>query len=246
MGKEKSVKLLVHPDYKVLKSFVERLPESFARGEGRCIYKGRNELRAFEEEGFQLVVKSYRRPNLFNRLVYSFIRSTKAERAYRNALMFIEAGIGSPAPVAFLVKKEGGLIDETYFVSLQSTCPFTFRDLTQQTFAREEEILTAIGQVTARIHNQGFLHKDYSRGNILFDDREAVIAVEIVDLNRMRFGSVSQKVGCRNLNRLPLPDGMFDVLGTAYAKARGFDPEVCIREIKAARKREAVRTNEPF
>jgi hypothetical protein len=38
--------------------------------------------------------------------------------------------------------------------------------------------------------------------------------------------------GCRNFERLPASDDMLTVMGTTYAQERGFDPELCVREIK--------------
>ncbi len=233
----------VHPDFKELESFVCRLPERFHK-EGTCIYKGRNELRIFEEKGYQLVVKSYKRPNLFNRIAYGFLRSSKAERAYRYGLLLVEKGFGTPTPVGFVTCRQGLFFENSYSISLQSACPYTFRDFGKRDFERWKEILEAIAILTARLHDSGILHKDYSAGNILFDDSQEIIPVEIVDLNRMRFGHVSREEGCRNFERIRLTDCMFDVLGYAYAKERGFDPDTCIKEIKAARKREAIRTNE--
>lgn len=236
-------KMILHSDFKELKSFMHRLPSIFTQ-EGTYIYKGRNELKVFEEEGYQLVVKSYKRPNILNKLIYSFIRSSKAERAYYNALKFIEAGIGTPKPVGFIVQRKGLLISNSYLVTLRSDCPSSFKDFRTRSFDREEAILEAIAKTTARIHNQGFLHKDYSSGNILFDESKDVIPVEIIDLNRMRFGFVSMKKGCKNFERLPATESMFETMGFTYAKERDFDPSDCIESIKMARKKEAIRSHE--
>ncbi|MDR1601132.1 MAG: glycosyltransferase [Tannerella sp.] len=226
-------KTVVHPSFSSLDSFMFRLPYIF-REQGETIYKGRNELRLFHQEGYELAVKSYRRPNVLNAIIYGFLRASKAERAYRHALCLLAAGAGTPAPVGFVTCRRYFLFADSYSVTLRSACPYTYRDFATRTFARRDEILEAIARTTARMHENGILHRDYSAGNILFDDAPDAIAVEIVDLNRMSFGKVGLKKGCRNFERLPATDDMIAVMATCYAKERGFDPELCIAGMTAA------------
>ncbi|MDR3129292.1 MAG: lipopolysaccharide kinase InaA family protein [Tannerellaceae bacterium] len=187
----------IHPDFKVLNSFVAELPDRFSRG-GKCIHKGRNELRVFQYAGYDLVVKSYQRPNIFNRFVYGRLRRSKAERAYRYAMRFQQSGIATPTPIAFLTQGCFCLTD-SYFVCLKSFLPYTFHDLQRRAFSRLEDILRAVARNTAAMHKAGFRHRDYTGRNILFDDVPEEIPVEFVDLNRMSFGYVSVKMGCEDL-----------------------------------------------
>lgn len=224
--------MAVHPDFKELEPFIAGLPRTFG-SEGVCIYKGRNELRRFEVNGYRLVVKSYKRPNPVNRLVYGVLRPSKAERAYAYGLALRHSGFGTPRPVGFLTCRKGLLFDRSYSVSMESACPYTFRDLDKRPSGRRDEVLKAIALFTARLHEQQILHHDYSGGNILFDDLPKDIPVEIIDLNRMTFHKkVGLEEGCKNFERLPGTDDMLEIMGAAYAQARGFDPELCIGKIK--------------
>lgn len=226
-------KAVINPRYKALSSFVYALPSLFEQ-EGISIYKGRNELKEYEVAGYRMVVKSYRQPHFLNRIVYTWFRASKAERAYRYAEMFRQHGIGSPEPVAFYTLGKNFLFDKGYFVCLKSTCPYTYRDLASRPFTRETEILQAIARTTARIHEAGFLHKDYSAGNILFDDRQAEIPIEIIDLNRMYVGKVGMQKGCRNFERLPGKEEWLEVMADTYGAERGFDAKACFRLIGEA------------
>lgn len=78
---------------------------------------------------------------------------------------------------------------------------------------------------------KGYLHKDYSRGNILFRRTDKGVEVEIIDLNRIRFRTVDMEEGCRNFERLPGTPEMFAILADEYAKARGFDANECLKLI---------------
>ena len=81
------------------------------------------------------------------------------------------------------------------------------------------------------------LFRSYHRDdNILFAEKPEGVSVEIIDLNRMRFGKVSLEEGCKNFERLPGTDEMFAVLADEYAKSRGFDKKKCLQLIEKAHK----------
>ncbi len=230
---------IIHPrrvfigdDFQDLSSFVRVLPVHFENG-GTLIYEGRNKLKEFEIHGRKLIVKSYQLPHLINRVVYNSFRASKARRSYQYAQMLRKAGIGSPASVGFYSTGTWLLFGRSYFVSLKSECPYTYRNLLEETFTGDKEkVLRAIARTTAALHENGFLHKDYSGGNILFRETDKGIEVEIIDLNRMRFGKVDIETGCKNFERLPGTHEMFVILADEYAKVRGFDADRCLELIE--------------
>jgi glycosyltransferase involved in cell wall biosynthesis len=227
-------RIYVSPRWQALEPFVRTLPVHFAN-EGATLYKGRNELKVFERDGHTLVVKSYRRPNIVNRVAYNSFRPSKARRSYRYAEMLRRAGIGSPEPVAFYSIGNCLLFGRSYFVSLKSACPYSYRDLSTRPFDNRDEILRAVARTTAAMHEHGFLHKDYSAGNILFDvQADGSVRVEIIDLNRMRLGRVSMKAGCKNFERLPATPAMLRVMADEYARVRGLDAAACLHLIERA------------
>lgn len=225
-------RVFVGDDFQDLSSFVRVLPVHFENG-GTLIYEGRNKLKEFEIHGRKLIVKSYQLPHLINRVVYNSFRASKARRSYQYAQMLRKAGIGSPAPVGFYSTGTWLLFGRSYFVSLKSECPYTYRNLLEETFTGDKEkVLRAIARTTAVLHENGFLHKDYSGGNILFRETDKGIEVEIIDLNRMRFGKVDIETGCKNFERLPGTHEMFVILADEYAKVRGFDADRCLELIE--------------
>ena len=225
-------RVFVGDDFQDLSSFVRVLPVHFENG-GTLIYEGRNKLKEFEIHGRKLIVKSYQLPHLINRVVYNSFRASKARRSYQYAQMLRKAGIGSPAPVGFYSTGTWLLFGRSYFVSLKSECPYTYRNLLEETFTGDKEkVLRAIARTTAALHENGFLHKDYSGGNILFRETDKGIEVEIIDLNRMRFGKVDIETGCKNFERLPGTHEMFVILADEYAKVRGFDVDRCLELIE--------------
>lgn len=227
--------VFINPEYSQLKAYMEQLPILWDNGEGKVIYKGRNELREMEYEGITLVVKSFHRPNFINRLVYGVIRSSKAYRSYHYAQMLLDKGIGTPAPVAYYTQRNGLFFNRSFYVCLKSECPYTYAHLMNGNYPNQERVLKAIAQVTAQIHELGWIHRDYSRGNILFQDTFEKVKIEIIDLNRIRFQKVGMEEGCKNFKRLLGTPEMLRILAEEYAQARGFDAEKCYKIILANR-----------
>ena len=219
--------IFVNPKYPQLQTYMEQLPVRWDRGEGKIIYKSRNELREMEFEGITLVVKAFRKPNFINQLAYGVLRPSKAYRSYHYAQMLLDKGIGTPEPVAFYTQRKGLLFDRSFYACLKSECPYTYIHLMKGDHPHQERILKAIARVTARIHDLGWIHRDYSRGNILFCETPEEVKIEIIDLNRIRFQKVDMEEGCKNFERLPGNPEMLRIMAEEYAQARGFDEKKC-------------------
>jgi hypothetical protein len=67
-------------------------------------------------------------------------------------------------------------------------------------------------------------------GNVLFEPNEKGVDFQLVDLNRMRFGKkINCHKGCQNFERIDTDAHALSVIARAYAQARGFDEEECVR-----------------
>lgn len=230
----------VHPLYSRLKEFMTVLPIHWEEGRmGKVIYQGRNELREMEKEGIKMVVKAFRRPNFINRLVYGILRPSKAKRSYLYAEKLLKEGIGTPAPVAYYTERNGLLFDRSYYACLKSECTHTYAELMKGDYPGQTEILKAVAQLAAKMHSKGFIHKDFSRGNILFEVKpDGTVKTEVIDLNRIRFRQVDMEEGCRNFERLPGTPEMLRIMADEYARQRGFAPDECFRLMCQFRERE--------
>jgi Lipopolysaccharide kinase (Kdo/WaaP) family. len=184
-------------------------------------------------------------------VVYRWWRKSKAQRSYEYAMQLRNLGVGSPEPLGFCDTGSLCKIGYCYYVSRSSKLRYDFRDAVNGTQPDETKILRAIAETTARMHEGGFWHKDYSGGNILWDRVDEAgntidfssttmqtytIAIELIDLNRMRLGKVSLELGCAAFDRLEVDTSQQRVLAEVYAQIRGFDVEACFESIVAARK----------
>lgn len=224
-------KVKVNDKYSSLKPFINVMPSLFANNYGKLIYKGRNELREITLNGICLVVKSYKIPNIVNRIAYGLFRPSKAERSYQYARLLLSKGINSPQPVAFYTERKGLFFSKSYYVSLKSECPHTYIDLLEQNIPNTEKIVRSIARVAAQMHEKGYLHKDFSRGNILFKDNGKNILIDIIDLNRIRFKKIDINDGCKNFERLPATPQIHRWLADEYALVRNFDADTCYKLI---------------
>ncbi len=230
-----SERFVLNPAFPQAEHFLYALPDAFD-AEGEVLQNRRNCLKTMQAGPYQVVVKSFQTPHLFNRIAYGFLRGSKAARSYRYALKLQALEVGTPAPVGYYECRRWGLFSESYFVSLKSVCPYTFNDLIRETdFPERHEILIDMARFTARLHENGILPLDYSAGNLLFERRNGDTLIELIDLNRMRFTHVDQKKGCRNFERLDIDREALAWMAEAYAQARGFDVETCQSDVLSMR-----------
>ncbi len=224
------MKFVLNPLYRQLEDFIKNLPQLFPTL-GECIYKARNELRKFSYEGCWYVVKSYKEPLFINRIAYTFFRPGKARRAYEYALRLRAMGIATPAPVAYIEIKSGGLLWHSFFISENCPYPRMMREFNEGGIAGREDILKAFAAFTVDLHEKGVLHLDYSAGNILFDRQGENIVFSILDLNRMRFIPMSTPKRClSNFNRFCRDESVVRYVVAEYARLRGWDEAESIEE----------------
>ncbi len=216
--------------YERYASFIESLDTQFYE-RGETIYKARNEIKVFTlPDGAVLNVKRFAVPNIINRYVYATLRKPKALRAYENAFTLMERGIATPQPVAYVLHRTSLSIAHSYLVTLQSPLRRNMYEFGDTDLDGRDEIVTAFARFTAHLHKQGVYHKDYSPGNILFDQTpEGDYTFCLVDINRMAFGNVTIDMGCRSFCRLWGREAFMRLLSAEYADAMGADPEM-VRE----------------
>ncbi|MDR3340083.1 MAG: tyrosine protein kinase [Candidatus Symbiothrix sp.] len=214
--------IVIHPQYQHLCSFLESLPQTFGK-EGVSIYKGRNEIKVFPTLIGDVAVKSFKVPALFNRLIYTFFRASKAKRSYEHSLLLKAKGIETPVPVAYMEEKKYFLLASSYYVSTYLDYSGILRELAYHPLEEVEDLVVAFARFTAFLHANGVLHLDYSPGNILYKKTGDEYHFAILDTNRMKFGAVDWETGCNNLRRLWGSQETIARIAREYALARGFD-----------------------
>lgn len=232
--------IMINPKYKHLQDYVKSIPSIFET-EGREIYSGRNLIKVLQADGVEVNVKRYGIPAWPNRIIYSFLRKPKGKRAFLYPGILLEKGFETPESIAYIERRKWGLIEYSYFISIQSPYRHNFYEFGDATIETCIDVVTAFAKYAAMLHEAGILHRDFSPGNILFDKVDGKYHFSLVDTNRMSFGKVSIKAGCANFARLWGQIPFFDLLAREYAKARNANADVCREWILRYRRKFWVR-----
>lgn len=228
------MKIILNPKYEHLRDYLLRLEEHFER-DGQEIHRGRNVICTLKVDGLTLCVKRYAPPSLRGRVACRLYKASKGERAYKLPWLLRERGFESPEPIAFVQFRHGFLKSTTYFVCLHSHYRYNMGMLHQLPQAEREEVVRQFARYAARLHSRGFMHRDFSSDNILYDQVNGRYRFSLIDTNSMKHGSpISVEKGCANLAQLTGDKDFFKLLADTYAAERGAEAEYCERIIQAA------------
>ena len=226
------MKIILNPKYEHLRSYLTHLEEHFER-EGKEIFRDRNILRTLQVGDLTLCVKKYALPSLSGRVAQRIYKSSKGKKAYFHPLELRERGFESPEPVAFVRYNKGLLRSDSYFVCLHSNYRYNMLDALTLPYDERTEVVHHFAAFAARLHEGGFLHRDFSSGNVLFDNIDGRYHFALIDTNSMYIGRpVSVEKGCENLLQLAGDDEFFTQLAREYAIARNAAPERCLEILK--------------
>jgi len=224
-------KFIVNPAYGQYSDFVGCLPRRFDT-DGETVYEGRNMVKVFVEKGQKLVVKRYKRPMLHQRFDYTFIRKSKARRAYDYALRFLQLGVDTPAPVACVEEYKFGLFRTGFFVSTYCGDP----DLRVLRDNPEKQLIEAFARFIVRLHEMGIMHGDLNLSNVLYrKDSDAPLGFHftMIDTNRSHIITTPTQRQClRNMVRISHDRVLSELIISCYAELRGWDVTETVEKVK--------------
>ena len=184
----------------------------------------RNVIKLFELEGKTINIKSFKIPNLINKIAYRYFRKSKARRSFEYATLLLEKGIGTPQPLAYLENYNWIGLKDSYYASEHLLCDLTYRELVEiPDYPDHENILRQFTRFSYSLHQKGIEFKDHSPGNTLIKkSAEGQYDFFLVDLNRMNFHEeMSFELRMKNLCRLTPVKEMVAVMSNEYAKVSG-------------------------
>jgi len=181
----------------------------------------RNKIKLFELEGKKVNIKSFKIPNLINKIAYKYFRKSKARRSYEYANKLLENGIGTPQPIAFFENYSWLGLAESYYASEHLQAELTFRELVEiPDYPDHSNILRQFTRFSFNLHEKGIEFLDHSPGNTLIKQvSEKQYEFFLVDLNRMNFhAEMDINMRMKNLSRLTPKKEMIEVMSDEYAK----------------------------
>lgn len=220
------MKYLIHNKFKDLQERIVFLIDHFLI-EGKILVNGqRNAIKLFEVEGITLNIKSFKRPNLFNKIVYRYFRKSKARRSFEFASKLMEMQIGTPQPVAFFENYDFVGLKESYYACEHLENVFEFREIVQnEAFENRDFIIRKFTQFTFEMHEKGIEFLDHSPGNtLIYKNTDGSYSFFLVDLNRMKFHeTIDFKTRMKNLSKITHKKDMIEVMSNEYAKLSNGD-----------------------
>lgn len=227
------MKKIVHPDYTYLQSQFDFLLENFKNSGELIGSEKRNIIKVFKVEGLKVNIKSFKKPNFINSLIYGYFRKSKAQRSFEYANILLSKNIGTPQPLAFYENKTITGLKESYYFSVHQDVDLMFRNLIfDQNYPNRDEIIKQTAVFFYAIHNQGIEFIDNTAGNTLIKKIEDnKYSFYLVDLNRMRFHTfLSLENRIKNLSKLTTDNYINKKLSESYAQLFGVS-EVLFHEM---------------
>ncbi|MBW2938356.1 lipopolysaccharide kinase InaA family protein [Aureisphaera sp. CAU 1614] len=190
---------------------------------GEYVVKGeRNSIKKYKVEGAFVNAKKFKTPNIFQSLVYQFLRKSKARRSFEYAEKLIHLGIHTPFPVAYYERFVFGL-KESFYISQHLEYDFDFRVLNHNPkWPNRKEILEQMATFTFQLHERNINFMDHSPGNTLIIEKDkGDYEFYLIDLNRIRFEKMNFHQRMKNFRRLWLSKTMINIMAPIYAKLYG-------------------------
>lgn len=213
----------IEKNYPFLRDFIFRIKEQF-KNSSSSIHKARNEIKILKYNDLNITAKSFKVPNFFNRLIYSFFRKSKAKKSYLHA---VKVGDFTPKPIGYIEFYKNSLLNESYFLSEYFEYDFTIREpLLNKNFKNKDEIFRAFARFTFALHEKNIFHKDFSPGNILVKQKDEEYIFKIVDINRMKFQTLSFNLRAKSFSKLWANDEDLKTVSNEYAKIYGVNEEL--------------------
>lgn len=181
----------------------------------------RNKIKLFDLEGKTINIKSFKIPNIVNKIAYRYFRKSKARRSFEYATILLEKGIGTPQPIAFLENFNIVGLKDSYYASEHLVTELTYRELVEiPDYPDNDAILRHFTKFTFDLHEKGVEFLDHSPGNTLIKKNDNnQYSFFLVDLNRMNFHeNMSFEQRMNNFSRLTPKKEMIAIMSNEYSK----------------------------
>lgn len=210
----------IHQNYQSITAALDYSIEHFEEL-GAVIQKSRNTIKKIAIENQVLNVKSYKVPNVFNKLAYRYIRMSKAKRSFVYAEKLLSLGINTPAPIAYYEEFHLNGLKKSYYVCEQLDDAFTLRQFLESPECSDQQnIMEQFVAFTFDLHHKGVEFLDNTTGNTLIRSvGNGKYEFYLVDINRMRFHSSPMQFSSRmkNLSLLSNNKKIMQAISAQYA-----------------------------
>lgn len=214
----------------------ENITRHFAQQGTLIASNTRNVVKYFNINGTKINIKSFKVPNPVNRIVYRYLRKSKARRSFENARFLLSKGLLTPEPLTYLEYHDGLGLTSSYYICRQLDDIVELRKvIDDKNFADRKMILKKYTAYFFRMHELGIEFLDNSPGNSLIQKNATEYDLYLVDLNRMNFKkSLGIKQRMNNFSRLTTDREILEIIAEEYAVLSGQPSSLLLNLITAA------------
>ncbi len=218
------MKIVFQESYKQHRLEVESFIKNFNTEGVQFGNAKRNSIKLFELDGETINIKSFKIPNLINKIAYNFFRKSKAQRSFEYANKLMNLGVGTPKPIAFFENSSVLFFGQSFYVSEHLDSDLTFRELSHNPdIPDHDETLRAFTRFTFMLHEAEINFLDHSPGNTLIKKVGDDYEFYLVDLNRMEFKTMDFEDRMKNFSRLTPHKSIVKVISDEYSKCTGIE-----------------------
>ncbi len=207
---------------------VLNIKKYFLETDNKVLFDKRNIIKILDFNNTKYVVKSFKTPHLLNRIIYTFLRESKASKSYFNSIRITNF---VPKAIGYIEFKKFGLLYDSYYISEAFKYDLTIREpLLDPDYENKKEILKKFARFTFELHKNNIFHKDYSPGNILIQKVENDYLFKIVDVNRMIFKELTLDEKLDNFSQLWAKDEDLKIIIYEYASLLNIDAKLAVKK----------------
>ncbi|CAB9543911.1 hypothetical protein [uncultured Gammaproteobacteria bacterium] len=208
---------LIHSNYQPLANEIEHY---FAQS-NTILHNDRNIIKEVEFNNETLVVKSYKQLGWFRGFIYTYLKKSKARRAYEYGLKIAKF---TPKVIA-RIEYFQPLLGKSYLICQKLEADFNMQAPLFKNHPNKQTIFEQFAAFVYQLHQHNIFHRDLSPGNILIKQNNQCYEFKIIDINRMYFKTLSSQDRAKNFNKLWANDTDLSVILKAYARLGKFNEE---------------------
>lgn len=220
------MKIIVNPKFENYKPLITKIINNDV--EIKHVYcNNRNKVYSVDAGDKTFVVKQFNKMTWANRFIYNYLRKSKAQRSYENAVKLTKNKIFTPTPVAYIDNSKHGLYYNGFYISeLLNWQNISEHSKNLESNQQKIELGKQFIDFTYQLHEKKIVHHDYNTGNILVNNNNGKYQFALVDINRMTFNrkpNIKESMKC--FSQLGLPLNVLEFAINNYSPKRGFDIE---------------------
>jgi serine/threonine protein kinase len=206
---------LASADYK---PFAEEIERYFSQS-SIVLQDDRNTIKEVEFNNIIFVVKSYKVPSTINSFIYTYLKKSKAWRAYEYGLKIPQF---TPKVIA-RIENFNPRLTQSYLICEKFDADFNMQAPLFKQHPDKKVIFKEFAKFVFTLHKNNVIHHDLSPGNILIKKSDQGYIFKIIDINRMSFEVLSTKQKAKNFSKLWADNEDLSTILKAYAQVANLD-----------------------